>query len=412
MRYFARKLGLAVIVAVFFLVPFGAVQASHWGYYYKTSGVQGPTELTMVAGSTLDVTLRAANRGYYRWRGGRGWRYVSLYATSPYGRKSVFRHSSWKSAIQPAALWERRVESGETGSFRFTLQAPETSGTYREQFRMAVEDTAWIVGGVVNMTITVVSPEHASQASVSAIGAKAYLVMDAKTGEVLKEKNADEVRSIASLTKLMTSMVALEDVHVNQNMPVSLLASDEVGGARLRVATGTVWSVGNLLASTLIGSTNNTANALARATGLSKRRFVVKMNERARRMGLLHTRFADPTGIEVENVSTARDVAKMAHEAFNHPMIRFLASRRAYTVRTSDYTGYRTIRNTNRLVNDDSLEVVAGKTGYLIEAGWTLATQVRREGERELLIVVLGSSDRWQSFSDARNLANMVWNES
>lgn len=365
----------------------------------------------MVAGSTLDVTLRARNTGYYRWRGGSGWRYVSLYATSPYARKSAFRHSSWRSSIQPAALWEYRVEKGEVGSFRFTLQAPMTPGTYNEQFTMAVENTAWVAGGEVDFRITVVPESEAASATVGAIGAKAYIVMDAETGEVYDEKNADDVRSIASITKLMTSMVALEDVGVNQNTPVSLHTADEVGGARLRVSTGTTWSVGNLLASTLIGSTNNTANALARSTGLAKWSFVQKMNERARRMGLSQTRFADPTGIEVENVSTAREVASMALTAFKHPMIRFLASRPSYTVRTADYTGYRTISNTNKLVNDSGMHVTAGKTGYLIEAGWTLATQVEKEGERELMIVVLGCADRWQSFADVKNLANSVWNQ-
>lgn len=406
-----RKYLLGFIFVLALAAPIGAVHASHWGRYYKTSGVAGETELTMVAGSTLDITLRARNKGVYRWRGGSGWRYVSLYATSPYARKSIFRHSSWRSSIQPAALWEYRVEPNEVGSFRFTLQAPEIPGTYKEQFTMAVENTAWIEGGAVDFTITVVPSEQAAEASVGVVNAQAYVVMDVETGDILEQKNADDVRSIASITKLMTSMVALEDARVNQNTPVSLASADEVGGARLRVSSGTTWSVGNLLASTLIGSTNNTANALARSTGLSKWSFVQKMNERARRLGLRQTRFADPTGIEVANVSTAREVAHLALEAFRHPMIRFLASRPSYTVRTADYTGYRTISNTNKLVNDSSMTVVAGKTGYLIEAGWTLATQVRKPGERELMIVVLGCSDRWQSFSDIKNLANKVWNQ-
>jgi len=406
-----RRTIITIFSLVLMAVPFGAVNASHWGSFYKTTGLAGETELTMVAGSTLDITLRARNSGRYRWRGGSGWRYVSLYATSPYARKSVFRHSSWRSSIQPAALWEYRVERNEVGSFRFTLQAPSTPGVYNEQFTMAVENTTWVNGGVVDLKITVVPPEQAASASVGVVNADAYIVMDAKTGEILEEKNSTEVRSIASLTKLMTSMVALQDVGVNQSSSVQLASVDEVGGARLRVRSGTSWSVGNLLASTLIGSTNNTANALARSTGLSKNDFVNKMNQRAVSMGLPNTRFADPTGIEVENVSTAQEVARMSLEAYKHPMIRFLASRPTYTVRTSDHTGYRTISNTNKLVNDRSLQVVAGKTGYLIEAGWTLATQVKKPGERELMIVVLGCADRWQSFSDVKNLANKVWNQ-
>lgn len=405
------KLSIFVLSLAFFTVPFGAVFASHWGTYYRTTGLAGPTELTMVAGTTMDVTLRAKNTGYYRWRGGSGWRYVSLYSTSPYARKSVFRHSSWRSSIQPAALWEYRVEKGEIGSFRFTLEAPATPGVYHEQFTMAVENTAWMQGGVVDMTITVVSEAEASQASIPQVGADAYLVMDARTGEVLEEKNADEVRSIASLTKLMTSMVALQDMRVDPYIPVTLMRDDEVGGARLRVSSGTTWPLSNMLASTLIGSTNNTAHALARVADTSLSSFVRKMNARATALGLQKTHFVDPTGIEVGNISTAREVALMALNAFNDPTIRSLTSSSTYQVRTVDGTGTRTISNTNKLVNDDSLEVVAGKTGYLIEAGWTLATQVKRPGERELMIVVLGCDDRWASFSDVRNLANHTWNQ-
>jgi D-alanyl-D-alanine endopeptidase (penicillin-binding protein 7) len=285
-----------------------------------------------------------------------------------------------------------------------------TPGIYHEQFTMAVEDTTWVEGGVVDMTITVVASGDAAAVSAPQVGAKAYLVMDAETGEVLMEKDADEVRSIASLSKLMTSMVVLQDVRVDPYVPVTLLGEDEVGGARLRVSTGTVWSLSNILASTLIGSTNNTAHALARVADTSVASFVGKMNARATALGLQKTRFVDPTGIEVENVSTAREVALMALNAFNDPTIRALTASATYQVWTVDGTGYRTISNTNGLVNDPSLEVVAGKTGYLIEAGWTLATQVKREGERELMVVVLGCDDRWASFSDARNLANWAWN--
>ena len=405
-----KRLSIIVFSLFFVSAPFAGANASHWGYYYKTPGVTGSAEVTMVAGSTLDVTLRAKNTGYYRWRGGSGWRYVSLYASSPYARTSAFRHASWRSAIQPAALWEARVESGETGSFRFTLQAPMTPGIYRERFTMAVEDTAWIEGGAVDMTITVVASDDAAAASAPQVGAKAYLVMDAETGEVLMEKDADEVRSIASLSKLMTGMVALQDVRVDPYVPVTLLGEDEVGGARLRVSTGTVWPLSNILASTLIGSTNNTAHALARVADTSVASFVGKMNARATVLGLSKTRFVDPTGIEVGNVSTAREVALMALNAFNDPTIRALTASPTYRVMTVDRTGYRTISNTNGLLSDPTLEVVAGKTGYLIEAGWTLATQVKREGERELMVVVLGCDDRWASFSDARNLANWTWN--
>lgn len=409
-----RKLAIAAVMFAALAAPRAPAQASYWARYYASGPASAETELVMAAGSTRDVVVRYANRGLYLWRGGgQGWRYVSLYSVEPYARKSAFRHPAWKSDIQPAALWEYRVWPGETGTFRFTLRAPEAPGTYVERFHMAIEDTAWVDGGRLTLNIRVVPKDSLEAASLGpGVAAKAWLVMDAGTGKVLEEKNADEVRSIASLTKLMTAMVALQDVAVDRSRAVTLASGDEVGGARLQVSTGSTWTAGHLLASTLIGSTNNTAYALARSSDDSVSEFVRKMNQRATAMGLSKTRFVDPTGIEVANVSTAREVAYMALNAFADPTIRHLTAQPTFRVETADGAGYRTITNTNSLLSDASLEVTAGKTGYLIEAGWTLATQLKRPGKRELLVVVLGCADRAQSMRDAKRLAEWTWEKS
>ena len=142
--------------------------------------------------------------------------------------------------------------------------------------------------------------------------ARDYIVIDETSGQILAAQGADEVWPIASLTKLMTSQVALiRGVDLEATAAVKTI--DDVGGAKLYVSDGTTFSLGDLLSATLIGSANNAANAIARTVGSD---FIDLMNEKARAMHLNKTRFVDASGIDPQNVSTAREVALLAEEAF------------------------------------------------------------------------------------------------
>jgi len=405
-----RLLAIAAIAIASATLAAPSAHAGYWSRYYASGPVQGETRVTVVAGQSANLTLKFLNKGYYRWRGGpTGWRHVSLYSVSPYARKSQFADASWLSPIQPAALWESRVESGEIGSFRFSVRAPSVAGTYVEKFHMAVEDTAWVDGGDVAITFDVVAPgtEAAASAGVS-VNARAYVVMDSVTGEVLAEKRADEVRSIASMTKLMTVMVARES-GLSESLMSSVERGDEVGGGRLRVAYGTAMTVRELVASAIIGSANNAANAIARSTGLSREEFIRRMDAKAAALGMTHSSFADPTGIDVENLSTAREVALMGKAAFSDPWIAPFAATAVYDVATS--AGPHTIKNTNKLVSDSSLEVVGGKTGFINEAGYTLVTRLKRVGAADVIVAVLGCDTSLDTFRDAKALAEWTWSK-
>jgi D-alanyl-D-alanine endopeptidase (penicillin-binding protein 7) len=159
----------------------------------------------------------------------------------------------------------------------------------------------------------------------------------------------------------------------------------------------------------IIGSANNAANALARATGLAKSDFVAKMNAKAAELGLTKTSFADPTGIKVENLSTAHEVALMSLKAFRYPAVAALAGEPTYHVATIGSRGAHDIVNTNKLVKDGEVEVAAGTTGFIYEAGYTLTTILRKLGERDLLVVVLGCDSQYKSFRDAKVLAEQAW---
>jgi D-alanyl-D-alanine endopeptidase (penicillin-binding protein 7) len=363
---------------------------------------QGDLAVEVHAGETVQVALKFKNTGAYAWRG-TGKAYVSLYATGPYKRKSAFRDASWTSTRQPARLREAAVAPGKVGSVTFTLRAPVDPGTYVEQFQLAVENVAWIHGSVARVRLTVLPERIAADMPVNA---KAFQVTDAETGESLLEQDATAPRSIASITKLMTVMVARES-GLDPKKVVALQRADEVGGGRLRVPVGTKLAVHELVASTIVGSANNAANALARATGLSKEEFVARMNAKAAALGLASTAFADPTGIEVGNVSTAREVALMAKAAFDDPWIAEFAAAPTYQVATS--RGLHDIRNTNRLVRDEAVEVLGGKTGFIHEAGYTLVTRLRKPGRRDLIVAVLGGDAERLPARDTKILAERAW---
>jgi len=390
---------LAIATLILFAAPLSAGAATR---AYASGAAQGDVVVRVEAGKTKEVTLKFKNAGSYTWRG-TGKSYVSMYATGPYKRKSAFWHSAWPTRHQAARLKEASVKPGATGSLTFTLHAPLQAGTYTEQFQLAVENVAWIYGSVARVKIEVVPEQVTAETNVNA---KAYVVMDAESGEILASERADDVRSIASITKLMTVMVA-HDAGLDPARIVALARADEVGGGRLRVPVGTEVSVRDLVASTIVGSANNAANALARATGLSREEFVARMDAKARALGMGTSSFADPTGIEVENLSTAREVALMGKAAFEDPWISEFAGEPEYEVATAK--GPHLIKNTNKLVSDAAVEVVAGKTGFINEAGYTLVTRLRKPGERELLVVVLGSDTKSLSFRDAKVLAEKTW---
>lgn len=241
------------------------------------------------------------------------------------------------------------------------------------------------------------------------ITAEAVIVIDDASREVLLARNSRKEHPMASLTKLMTAMVAL-DHRVPMGRTATIVDADEVGGARLRVDNGTPLTVRQIFDAMLVGSANNAANALARSTKLSKEDFIAQMNAKAEEIGLASTTFVDPSGIEVGNVSTAEEVAALAFEAFAVPDVRRATTTAEVRIVAAKST--HKFKNTNELLTDDrnGLYVLGGKTGYLIESKWNLAVKMRDSRMKPVLVVVLGSADKARSFKDAEIAAKWVWN--
>jgi D-alanyl-D-alanine endopeptidase (penicillin-binding protein 7) len=240
------------------------------------------------------------------------------------------------------------------------------------------------------------------------VRSQAVFVIDSASHKTLLSRNSKTVRSIASLTKLMTTMLAL-DKNVDLTATASIGQEDEVGGARLRLADGTPIKVKDIFYATLVGSANNAANALARCTELSKEDFVAEMNARAAAAGLTATKFADPSGIEPANVSTAEEVTALAVQAFSKHDIRQAASTAYYDIEVGDGVVHK-LKNTNQILLDDNgITVLAGKTGYLDESGWNLVVEAMDSRKRPIIVTVMGEPTKARAFKDAVRIARWVW---
>ncbi|MFA6537156.1 MAG: serine hydrolase [Patescibacteria group bacterium] len=219
--------------------------------------------------------------------------------------------------------------------------------------------------------------------------AESAIVVDKNTGEVIFAKNVKEVRPMASLTKLMTAIVFLEN-NPGWNKKVVFKKEDFVGGATLYANVGDVVTVKDLFYAVLVGSKNNAVEALIRATGISRENFISKMNDKAKLLGLRNTYFIDPTGLSEKNVSTAEETAVLAKLAFDKLDVLKASTTKLYKVNPSNRKISLAVFNTSAKVLNRELCITGSKTGYTTEAGYNLVTQAKTD-KHELIALVMGA---------------------
>lgn len=238
-----------------------------------------------------------------------------------------------------------------------------------------------------------------------------------QTHQVLYEFKADKAHPAASLTKLANALAFLKKP-VSWERIMTLTKADEVGGGRLRVASGTRIPLRDLFYASITASANNAAMAVARASGLSMKSFLVRMNQVAKAAGTKHTVFYDASGMNPKNMTTARDMALLAEVAFNQPEIRRAATVETYPVRIASTGQIRTIKNTDPLLAQNSgIWVMGGKTGHLEESMYNFVGRFRPERAdgtpelgKDVLIVVFGAPTKDAQFQTAKRLAQWAWN--
>jgi len=234
------------------------------------------------------------------------------------------------------------------------------------------------------------------------------LVLDADTGEIVVDKNSDEVTPIASITKLMTAMVILDrHLDLEQRIVISRDDIDTIKGTRSRLRPGNIATRGGLLLIALMASGNRAAAALGRTYPGGLEPFTAAMNAKAAALGMHDSRFVDPTGLSPLNVSSARDLVKLVRAAHDYSVIRDYTTRTKATVRVSERGRPLTYVNTNSLVRGHRWEVGLSKTGYISEAGRCLVMRVKL-ASKDLIVVLLDSWGKQSRIGDANRIKKWV----
>jgi D-alanyl-D-alanine carboxypeptidase (penicillin-binding protein 5/6) len=233
--------------------------------------------------------------------------------------------------------------------------------------------------------------------------AKSVMIVDARTGETLYEKNADAIRPPASTQKLLTALIIADHGYLDQ--PVTVQRIDTMSEpVNLNIKAGETYRRIDLLRALLVKSPNDVARCLARDHAGSVEAFAMLMNQRARQLGAIHSHFVNPNGLpSPAQYSTARDLAIIARAAYANPTIRSIVCMPQLVFR---YASGRTreLENTNKVLK--RLPYCNGmKTGYTVAAGRCLIASGARPG-RDIIVVVLGSTKAnvWREAS-----ALLVW---
>jgi D-alanyl-D-alanine endopeptidase (penicillin-binding protein 7) len=242
------------------------------------------------------------------------------------------------------------------------------------------------------------------------VSAQSVLVLNGNTGEPIYQKRVNQRQPIASISKLMTAMVLLDSgVSLEEKVTVSNAEIDRVKHTTSRLAVGTTLSRKEMLLLALMSSENRAAATLARTAlpGGSKA-FVARMNQKAHSLGMADTVFYDPTGLDMRNTSTARDLARMVKAAENYPLIREFTTTPSHEI-VSVSNRLLQYRNSNALVRKGDWDISVQKTGYIQEAGHCMVMRAT-VGSQPLIIVILSSGGGNSRANDARAIKN--WLES
>lgn len=339
-----------------------------------------------------------------------------------------------KSAANPGAVKAgvttpaktSRVMAGGTTRTRVTAAHPaaKASGTRSVQSAkrtvpraptrkraLATTATPSIRPPFVRLPVLDLSTSDIAPAGMPLVRSGSALVVDA-SGEELYAKNPDVMLPIASITKLMTAMVVLDSgAPLPELITISPADRDWIRGSSSRLQDGrATLSRLEMLQLALMSSENRAAAALARTTFPGgTQEFVAAMNRKAQSLGMTHSHFADGTGLDGQNTSTARDLVRMLRAAYEYPEIRQATTTESAEVQP--YGEYRSLfyRNTNRLVRGGAWDIELSKTGYLNEAGRCLAMRTRIE-DRPLYMVFLNAPGKLTPFEDSNRLRR--WLES
>lgn len=227
------------------------------------------------------------------------------------------------------------------------------------------------------------------QASVN-VSANNAILMDQKTGRVLFEKKAHEIQSVASITKLMTAIIAIESGKLNE-VAIASRRAIYTEGSSIYLEQGERMKIRDLVYGLMLRSGNDAAVVISEHIGGSVEGFVYLMNEKARWLGMTNTNFENPHGLESENhYSTAYDMALLMRYAMNNEIFQEISNTTTYKADLRSYAWL----NKNKLLTSLYEYCTGGKTGFTKKAGRTLVTSARKNNS-DLIAVTLNAPDDW-----------------
>jgi len=228
------------------------------------------------------------------------------------------------------------------------------------------------------------------------------LVMDQSDSSVLYSRHADVAMPIASITKLMTSLVVL-DAQQPLDEPLQITDADRdlPKGGYSRLTVGTTLSRGDLMHLALMSSENRAAHALGNNYPGGMPAMVAAMNAKAAELGMVNSHFVDPTGLSSQNVASPEDLSKLVVAASHNPTIREYSTDSRYAVKVRRHMVE--FHNTDNLVANPAWNIIVQKTGYINEAGKCLVMAAIIEG-RSVVIVLLDSLGKYTRVADAKRI--------
>ncbi len=237
------------------------------------------------------------------------------------------------------------------------------------------------------------------------VSAESYVVMDARTGEILFSEKENVSMPIASTTKMMTALIVVENVEDLDRTVVIDAESCGIEGSSVNLFKGEKISVRDLLYALMLESANDSAVALARTVSGSVEAFADLMNEKAKELSMTGTHFTNPHGLEdEEHYSTSLDLARLWQYAMKNEVLREIVSTKTHKIQMAGDNGYRFLSNHNKLLKTYEY-CIGGKTGFTKAAGRCLVTYSVKNGI-ELVTVTLNDPSDWE---DHKNLSDYAF---
>jgi len=308
-------------------------------------------------------------------------------------KKSTSKSSTQKSSAKSSSSKQK------TSSKSNSKQPTKASNTQKTPSKVKKSAKTAVIPAAAGSTV--------AASAKGGLYSHAIYVQDLSSNRVLFSRNDDEVRPIASISKLMTAIVIVDArLPMDEMIVITQDDVDRVKFSSSRLAVGTRLSRQDMLHLALMSSENRAAHALGRTYPGGMDAFVREMNLKSKSLGMTHTRFVEPTGLSSDNVSTPKDLVKLLQASAQRPAVRDFTTSDEHEVRRGK--GQPTLfRNTNALVRKPEWDIKVSKTGYISEAGQCLV-MVARINNRDTAIVLLDSGGKSARIGDATRIRQMV----